>query len=228
MKQRSLTLSLSYRQMLSLAMILSLAAIALPRAVEAATGSSMNITDPATATRKARVTSGGTLATGVCDPFTTPSATSCARVSGGKVRVGDGSGDLTVDGEVTAVPSLDTVHGGPVYVDEASFTLLLPAFAATEGFAISSIAFANMDSVALDVQILTTQTPCNGTGVVLDVITVASVTAGQSVQYTYPHPIVVPDTNPGTGWCLLAAPFQAQGGNGLGSDVRVSITGFAL
>lgn len=71
-----------------------------PRGVEAVTNS-VNIADPTTGSRKAKVTAKGDLVTSLCDPFTSVGTSACARVGGGKLKVGDGSGALSVDGTVT-------------------------------------------------------------------------------------------------------------------------------
>lgn len=70
------------------------AAIVLAPAGAVAATSMFSIADPSHPTYKARVTASGRLVIAPCD------SDSCAAVDSGKLRVGDGSGALTVDGTV--------------------------------------------------------------------------------------------------------------------------------
>jgi len=73
-----------------------------PVGVNAATGSTVNIVDPLSSARKARVTTTGQLSVADIDPV----SGSLGRVTQGVRWVGDGSGPLTVDGSVRpAAPS---------------------------------------------------------------------------------------------------------------------------
>ncbi|MDX6274675.1 MAG: hypothetical protein QOJ92_1885 [Frankiales bacterium] len=90
---------LSGKQIVALVAIVGATMVFTPVAVSAATGSFVNITDPTTASYKARVNSAGGLWGTLVDPV----SKSQARVIGGRLSVGDTSGPLTVDGAVDAV-----------------------------------------------------------------------------------------------------------------------------
>ena len=90
------TRRLSGGHIVTIVVAICAAVVLAPVGVMAATGSFVNITDPVTAANKARVNSAGALQATQVDPTTR----SAARVDGGKLRVGDGSGGLTVDGTV--------------------------------------------------------------------------------------------------------------------------------
>jgi hypothetical protein len=90
------------RQVTAMIVAVCAAAVLAPVGVQAATGTYMNIVDPVYPSSKARVTAKGQLYVLETDPITSTRA----RVStGGKRLVGDGSGALTVDGAVRAIPT---------------------------------------------------------------------------------------------------------------------------
>ncbi|HEV2891558.1 MAG TPA: hypothetical protein VGX28_14390 [Frankiaceae bacterium] len=89
---------LSGGQIVTIVVAICAAVVLAPVGVMAATGQLVNIADPVTGGNQARVNSAGSLYTAQVDPSTR----SVGRVDGGKVRVGDGSGNLTVDGAVLA------------------------------------------------------------------------------------------------------------------------------
>jgi hypothetical protein len=98
----------SGKQIVALVAIVAGALVLAPVAVGAATGSFVNITDPVTSSHKARVGAAGGLWSTLIDPTTK----SAAKVTSGKLQVGDGSGALTVDGTVRAGDG-----SGPLTVD---------------------------------------------------------------------------------------------------------------
>ena len=89
---------LSGAQIVAIVVAISAAVVLAPVGVLAATGQLVNIADPVTGSNRARVNAAGSLYTAPVDP----SSRSVGRVDAGKVRVGDGSGHLTVDGAVLA------------------------------------------------------------------------------------------------------------------------------
>lgn len=89
---------LTGRHIVTIVASICAAVVLAPVGVMAATGQLVNIADPVTGSNQARVNSGGGLHVSQVDPSTR----SVGRVDGGKVRVGDGSGNLTVDGAVLA------------------------------------------------------------------------------------------------------------------------------
>ncbi|MDQ1713403.1 MAG: hypothetical protein QOE45_2853 [Frankiaceae bacterium] len=90
------------------------AAVLAPVAVNAATGSFVNITDPLNAGSKARVTAKGTLWTTETDPLT---GTVSRVSSNGRRLVGDGVGPLSVD---MAVPGAPLGTTGDIIVDAST------------------------------------------------------------------------------------------------------------
>ena len=106
--------------------------MAIPVGAWGATGSLMNIVDPTNSARKARVSAEGRLLTLPCD------SDSCTNIDSGKVRVGDGSGALTVDGTVS-VPRRTTVS-----VFEA-------VIGSWDGYATGALDVSAMDMVRVDV-----------------------------------------------------------------------------
>jgi len=82
-----------------IAIAVAVAVIGLPAGVVAATTAATSIADPVHPRQKARVSAQGRLLTEPCD------ANSCAAVDAGRLRVGDGSGALTVDGSVLTYPA---------------------------------------------------------------------------------------------------------------------------
>ena len=94
---------LSGAQIVTIVVAVCCAAVLAPVGVMAATGQFVNITDPVSAGYKARVNPAGGLPVSNVDPATR----SVANVDAGKLRVGDGSGAMSVDGTVST-RSLDT------------------------------------------------------------------------------------------------------------------------
>ncbi|TML80326.1 MAG: hypothetical protein E6G04_03155, partial [Actinobacteria bacterium] len=80
MDERKIKVEFSSRQVVVIVALIALAAIMLPISVQAATGSSVNITDPTKSTYKAKVSGVGALLTGICswNNITTPT---CATVT---------------------------------------------------------------------------------------------------------------------------------------------------
>ncbi|HEX8002336.1 MAG TPA: hypothetical protein VF519_06540 [Mycobacteriales bacterium] len=94
---------LSGRHIVTIVVAVCAAVVLAPVGVMAATGTLVNITDPVNSANRARVTSAGSMYSSLIDQSTR----SVANVDSGKLRVGDGSGALSVDGTVSS-RSLDT------------------------------------------------------------------------------------------------------------------------
>jgi len=80
MKERTIKLEFSSRQIVIIVALIALPAILLPISVQAATGSSVNIVDPTKSTYKAKVSGVGALLTGLCS-WNNISPPTCATVS---------------------------------------------------------------------------------------------------------------------------------------------------
>lgn len=92
------------RQLTTVVVSLCAAAVLTPVGVLAATGSPVTLVDPIFADHKARVGGSGGLWTVPVDAV----SKAPVKIDAGKMRVGDGSGNLTVDGIVGAVPQKPT------------------------------------------------------------------------------------------------------------------------
>lgn len=103
------TRRLSGGQIVTLVVSVCAAAVLAPVTVHAATGSFVNITDPAVSAYKAKVNAAGGLLVTNVDPTTK----SQAKVDTGRLRVGDGSGNLTVDGAVSDADVNKVIYQSP-------------------------------------------------------------------------------------------------------------------
>lgn len=124
------------KQITLMVVAVSAATILTPAAVNAATGSSVNITDPVYAANKARVTGGKLYVGDGYGPMTVD----------GLVRVSDGTGALTVDGTVSAVPKdAATTWSANGTIDNGGSTqLLLRDLTTAAGISINSIALSHI------------------------------------------------------------------------------------
>ena len=120
------------------------ATILTPAAVSAATGSSVNITDPVTSSSKARV-AGGKLYVG--DGSGAMTVDGLVRVSDGSgpltvdgtVKVGDGSGALTVDGTVVSADAASSWSKSGEITANGSDMVLIGDLAPNAGITLGSI-----------------------------------------------------------------------------------------
>jgi len=153
----------SGRSIAVLATAIVVAAVLMPAGVMAATGSFVNVRDPwnTGTSGQARVVN-NKLATETCDiGSTTANTSTCARVDAGKLRVGDGSGALTVEQTIPTTPHAASCNGSAgEYSFYPSCTFQVPA---GKRFAITTVstyaAIPNAQDIVLAYVVVTT----NGT-----------------------------------------------------------------
>jgi len=131
------------------------------------------------------------------------SDTDVAQVDSGKLRVGDGSGNLTVDGTVQAELPLGTsyvAHGIPAN----GRAVIAGRFLTTQKFAIGSLTIWGASSttgVSLELR-NTVSGLCSSSGTLIAARAVGSLAPGQTLHLTYPMPITF--FNFTSTWCLYA------------------------
>ena len=147
-----------------------------------------------------------------------------ARVDAGSLRVGDGSGGLTVDGSVGAQPALPTNVFqdyvrlvGPTPTEKAVFGPAQPG----EGLAISSLTLRNQGSnpveFAADRYTVPDGEGCDfGAGGVSFLLQVR-VGPEETIHLPFPQPLLV--TSVGETWCLLFTRFGSE-------TLDVTVVGF--
>jgi len=221
MSDGKIKLELSSRHLVMIVGMIALAAVLLPVSVQAATGSSVNITDPTKSAYKAKVSGVGALLTGICswNNITTPT---CATVSNHSLNTVVNGGFVNAG---TDIPPLFPLQAIVPISDTAGGTLQTQPFDPNEEVEITSITFANISAVALNATVQAHQpsgATCSGGGTGQQDIAIAAVPAHETVHLSFPQPIVVPGdgSNP---FCIDANPF---GSNASGSDVRVTIVGY--
>jgi hypothetical protein len=167
--------SFSFRQLVSLLAILVLGVVLLPTGVQAV-GQLMSIVDE-------------------------DSDADLAQVDAGSLRVGDGSGALTVDGTVQADLPLGTsslANGIP----SNSRARITGPIAAGGRFAIGSLTLygaSTTASVVLEVR-HTVSGNCSSSGTLLIARAVASIVPGQTLHLPYPLPLTFGTSS--SSWCL--------------------------
>ncbi len=159
---------------------IALAAIITPRLVEASTGSAVNITDPSLSSRKAKVTAAGLLQTAPCD------SDSCAAVDAGRLRIGDGSGLLSVE----AYPVLSRTFTFARQTSNTFTGIGGPVSGSTKRY-ITSIAVTNQNGGAAGVSFIarTASTDCTGGSTANANQIALTLAAGQTQQLTFPTPV---------------------------------------
>jgi hypothetical protein len=174
------------RQLTVMVVAVCAAAVLTPTAVYAVTGNAVNVTDPYNASQKARV-SGGKLTVG--------DGVGALTVDG-TVRVGDGSGALTVDGTTV---SADPSTAWSVYADIANNgtdILLLKDLAANAGATIGSITLSNTAASVVKVQLMArhpnSANVCTGPGVVQDYYQLYAVPANDTRTIAFSPRLRVP------------------------------------
>jgi hypothetical protein len=169
--------SLSFRQLATLLTILVVGIVLAPIGVQAA-GQLASIVD-------------------------SDSDTDIAQVDAGKLRVGDGSGNLTVDGTVQSELPLGTsfvAHGVPAN----SRAVIAGRFLTTQKFAIGSLTMWGASSttgVALELR-NTVSGSCSSSGTLVVARAIGNLAAGQTLHLTYPMPMTF--SNFVSTWCLYA------------------------
>ena len=222
MSDGKIKLELSSRHLVMIVGMIALAAVLLPVSVQAATGSSVNITDPTKSAYKAKVSGVGALLTGICswNNITTPT---CATVTNHSLNTVVNGGFVNAG---TDVPPLFPLQAIVPISDTTGGTLKTAPFDPNEEVEITSITFANISAVALNGGIVQAHLApglnCTGGGTSLQDIAVASVPAHSTVHLSFPQPIVVAGDGSNS-FCVDANSF---GSNPSGSDVRVTIVGY--
>jgi hypothetical protein len=198
----------STRQVAAFLTALALILVLSPIGAQAATFFSVFITDPSNHSLQASVDSSGSL------------------------KVGDGSGPLTVDGGVMAAPalaanslldtvSLDSFHPGGSPAAE----IFGREFSPGDKVAITSLTITNeietnsfVSSIDVEFEQPISGSPCGVGGTVFDVAPAITMSVGpQATQHLdFPYPVVVPTGTPSDDWCVRGFVF--------GSDRQVSLT----
>lgn len=169
----------SGRQVVAIVVAVSAAVVLTPTVVYAATGSSVTITDPTHASRKAHVTVAG------------------------KLMVGDGSGALTVDGTVNARPVAPAHPWNPVnYIVVTSGSPRNELYEATQPTKLNITSFtvaatgSSAGTVQLSVQVYVSDSS-SGNCVTLTGASfgaaerfLVTVPVGQTTNISYPTPLV--------------------------------------
>ena len=135
------------------------------------------------------------------------SDTDQARVDAGKLRVGDGSGNLTVDGSVVAVPGAPTGQSAVSFPVSTGGTIIGGVFGPTTRYAISSLTFFGASTtsfVYLEAKD-TVNGACSTFGTARAVRVIGAISPGQTMHLIYPENLMAPfgGSTPNT-WCLFA------------------------
>ena len=220
MKERTIKLEFSSRQVVIIVALIALAAIMLPISVQAATGSSVNIVDPTKSTYKAKVSGVGALLTGVCS-WNNISTPTCATVTNHSLNTVVNGGFVNAG---TDIPPLFPLQNVLAITDTTADTLRSTPFDPNEEVEITSVTVANISAVPLNfvINAHNKATSCNGSGVFLQQVLIAAAPANQTVNISFPQPIVVAGDGSNT-FCIDAGAFLSNAAN---SDVRVTIVGY--
>lgn len=116
-------MNITGRQLTVMVVAVSIAAVLTPAAVNAATGSSVNITDPFSSTAKARVVSG-------------------------RLAIGDGSGAVTVDGSTVALEPPTAWSAYDRITNDGSDQLSAKIVAANVGISLGSLTMSRVTGTA--------------------------------------------------------------------------------
>lgn len=185
------------RQLLVVAAVGVLALALFPRGVKAATGSAVNITDPANASRVAKVDGFGDLRTLTCDP----GVNVCARVDAGSLRVNARS----------LAPSTP-VRFNTRFDANSEFTLGT-VLSAGRGLAISSLTMSNETANQVLVFWRLRFNGAGDCGNITSEITQFALMPNDTVHAMYPEPIVL--TPAGT-FCIRVLFSPADPGGVIG------------
>jgi len=221
MDERRIKVEFSSRQMVIIVALIALAAIMLPISVQAATGSSVNITDPNKSTYKAKVSGVGALLTGICS-WNNISTPTCATVTNHSLNTVVNGGFVNAG---TDIPPLFPLSKVLTINDTTSDFLRAAAFDPNEEVEISGITVSNYSAVPLKVtiQMRHQATTCTaGGGTLVQDLEEVYAAANQTVHLSFPQPIVAAGDGVNE-FCVDAAP---SGSNAPSSDVRVTIVGY--
>ena len=221
MSDGKIKLELSSRHLVMIVGMIALAAVLLPVSVQAATGSSVNITDPTKSAYKAKVSGVGALLTGICswNNITTPT---CATVTNHSLNTVVNGGFVNAG---TDIPPLFPLQNILAITGTTADTLRSEPFDPNEEVEITSVTFANLNAVDMNVIVQAHTAPgatCNGSGGGQQNIAVAYVPAHSTVHLSFPQPVVVPGDG-STPFCIDAATYLTAPAS---ADVRVTIVGY--
>lgn len=221
MKERTIKLEFSSRQIVIVVALIALAAILLPISVQAATGSSVNIVDPSKSTYKAKVSGVGALLTGVCS-WNNISTPTCATVSNHSLNTVVNGGFVNAG---TDVPPLFPLQNILAITGTTADTLRTQPFDPNEEVEITSITFANLNAVDMNVIVQAHGAPganCTGSGTGQQNIAVAYVPGHSTVHLSFPQPVVAAGDG-SNAFCIDAGSFLTSPAS---ADVRVTIVGY--
>jgi hypothetical protein len=185
------------RQITTMVVAASIALVLLPVGAWAVTATVTTIADPSHPTHKARVTAQGRLAVTGCD------SDSCAAVDSGKVRVGDGSGALSVDGTVRVAPPSARWYAFHAQTS-AWFTIAGPTSKTINLDSLTVVASGGEVEIVANV-VPDSVTTCEGLTLGADVWYGQAGSASQrgTLSVTFPTPLYVTPSS-GTKACLFA------------------------
>ena len=224
MKERTIKIEFSSRQVVIIVALIALAAIMLPISVQAATGSSVNIVDPTKSTYKAKVSGVGALLTGICS-WNNISTPTCATVNNHSLNTVVNGGFVNAG---TDIPPLFPLSKVLTISDSTSDFLSAQggaAFNPNEEVELSGITVSNYSAVPLKVtiQMRHQATTCTaGGGTLAQDLEEIFAAGNQTVHLSFPQPIVAAGDGVNE-FCIDAAP---SGSNASNSDVRVTIVGY--
>jgi hypothetical protein len=220
MKERTIKLEFSSRQVVIIVALIALAAIMLPISVQAATGSSVNITDPTRSAYKAKVSGVGALITGLCS-WNNVTTQTCATVTNHSLNTVVNGGFVNAATDIPPLFPLEkVVTTNDTVVGQVDSTPFNP----NEEVEITSLTLTNLGAVPLNVVFTAynNDVACNGTGGTLENLPIVAVPGNQTVHLPFPQPIVVA----GNGTNSFCIEVGSIGSNTTGSDVRVTIVGY--
>ncbi len=154
---------------------------------------------------------------------------SVAQVDSGSLRIGDGSGPVTVDGSVRSAPGPvgDAVQARRGLSGTTVAQAMAGPFAADASLAITSVIVSNDDTASREVgfAIVTTPSTCSAYTAVAGPQHFYIVPAQDTVQLTFPQALIVPELPipAGASWCLQAV--RQDPGTGF---VDVEVVGYTL
>lgn len=215
MDQGKRTISFDRRHFYTFLLGIALTAVVLPRAVEAATGTAVNITDPDRAGRQAGVTAAGRLQTSVCD------ADSCAAVDSGAVRIAGrtfpGIASSYVQGFKQVASNVDTSVIGAIPINRK---LAITSVTVTNrGAEVLELALRSADQP--DAGLPCDEDPANADRIPSTEDLEVHVPVGDTVHLSFPQPWIAPVSGtPNTPWCLIANPFAGS--------YAVSVVGYLI
>jgi hypothetical protein len=169
---------LTGRQITSMVVTVCLAVIAFPVGSFAAGLTKVRVADSTHSSRVAHVTAQGRLTTDTCD------SDSCAAVDAGTVRVGDGSGALSVDGSVLPF------NPGTAFSRFIGSEQLIKPGLASGTIMITSLSFINDSGTPTGVRISNTGDP-SCTGGPAGYAYAGNVSGSSTLVVTFPSPLIL-------------------------------------